>query len=127
MTQIVIDAERAIELLRNRVQGNEDFVYPRLDGDLSCKYESDGCPSCLIGCVLFDTGVSVEDLKNMDLLYEKMIDTDIGSLYALDNLPSNVRITRQAVDIFSAAQSAQDTGLSWGKALEKAEMQYSSK
>lgn len=112
MTEISIDAERALELLRNRIRGNEDFVYPYARE--TCVYVMNDCPSCLIGQVLANAGVNVKDLKAMDSV---SADTDIQSLYETKVLPENLIISEEAVDIFRIAQTAQDQGQTWGQVL----------
>lgn len=119
MTEIVIDAQRALELLRNKVHGNENFVYPY--AGQTCVYVMNDCPSCLIGQVLADAGVSLKDLRVMDTIRELDIDTDIKSLYQADVLSEDLIITEEAVDIFRIAQIAQDQGQAWGDALANAE------
>jgi len=115
VTEIVIDEDRALELLRNRIRGNEDFVYQRHED--MCFYIYDGCPSCLIGQVLHDAGVSIEDLSIMDGNIENGYDTDIASLYLERLLPDNLSLTWPAIQIFVFAQGEQDKGISWGQVL----------
>lgn len=124
MTELVIDENRALELLRNRIQGNEDFVYQRRDN--MCFYVENGCPSCLIGQVLHDVNVSIEDLSIMDGNIENGYDTDIGYLYLERLLPKNLSLTWQAIQIFVFTQGEQDKGISWGQVLADTESWWQS-
>lgn len=124
---IEIDADRAIELLRAEVAGNEDFVYvgPALNfpyNTISCVYEKDGQPCCLIGKVLHTAGVTVEELRTMDAYINEDCDTDILTLYSHNLLPQNLALSDKAVRIFNTAQQVQDKRDPWSVALQRAEL-----
>lgn len=123
---IKIDADRAIELLRAEVAGNEDFVYGSLDPKYhrTCFYEKDGKACCLIAKVLHTAGVTVEELRTMDTYINQDCDTDILTLYSHDLLPQNLALSDKAVRIFSIAQQVQDKRDPWSVALQRAEMVY---
>lgn len=108
----VLTPEKALELLRKaRDLKGADYVYKpetlsatghRLDG---CKYlEPDGSPSCIVGHVFVWAGIAeIEE------------DRDADSLASEYGLPDVVG------DILATAQAEQDSGLTWGEAVEAAE------
>ncbi|WP_037355444.1 hypothetical protein [Amycolatopsis orientalis] len=108
---------KALELLERAVkEKGADYLYPRTytAGLPVCAYERNGKPSCLVGTALSYTGVTVEQLREMDAAGY----ASFARLYMDDRLP--VELTDDAVDVFQAAQTAQDIGDIWGTALEKA-------
>ena len=122
---IFIDGARALDLLAHRVRDHEDFVYtPFKDAPPLCRYQHDGCPSCLIGASLFDAGVPVEVLESFDNFEEVDQDGVASSSAGLGihevRLPEWLTITPKAMAIFQVAQSAQDARNSWGVALQRA-------
>lgn len=121
---IYIDGAKALELLANRVKGHEDVVYTPFETAPSCRYEFEGCPSCLIGGALFDAGVPLEALAELDRVWVDDEDGQNGGTGITEvNLPEGVTLTPQALKIFDAAQRVQDFGLTWSKALKHAEAQ----
>lgn len=114
---IHIDGDRAEQLLTHRVRGYEDLVYRMFDAAPSCRYEHGGCPSCLIGCALFDAGVPLEALRELDSM-----DPDVPGSSSIDGvkLPEGLSITPKALAMFKAAQATQDMGYAWGVALQEA-------
>ncbi|MFC5112650.1 hypothetical protein ACFPN7_01690 [Amycolatopsis halotolerans] len=93
-----------------------DYEYQRVyEGNLPvCAYQRGGCPSCLVGTALAYAGVTVDELRAMDAAGF----AGIGALYMGDRLP--IEMTDDAVDVFQAAQTAQDIGHTWGTALKRA-------
>lgn len=120
---ITIDADRAIELLRQVVEGREDYVYDQ-DGSRSswaiCRYVGTGgdCPDCLIGHVLHLAGVPLDLLA----AHEGAAINDDRLLAALT--AAGFTITLQAAVILAEAQTAQDHQYTWGNALAEAEDVY---
>jgi hypothetical protein len=122
MTDIIfIDTDRAIELLREVVaEFGRDYRYEKVahpHGGEGCLYVNRGECSCLVAHALHRVGVEVEDLSRMDG-YDDNDDTEIGTAYR--RLPPHVELTEGAVQVFAAAQTAQDHGRVWGTALEEA-------
>lgn len=113
----VKSAQAALNLLRAAVEvRGEDYVYAPLalkEGGGVCRYvDNDGCPSCIVGLALALAGADIEDLKELDNRW-------VGVLSA-EYLHEIAPISSEASDIFSAAQSAQDLGKTWGQALREA-------
>ena len=99
--------ETFLEALRECVaEAGEDYVYKG-----SCVYALGGKPSCLIGKALAKLGVPITTLEWMD---------EFGDTSAKSMLPYlgvyNDKVRRMAY----AAQTAQDTGFTWGFALREA-------
>lgn len=118
-----IDARRALELLIDIVdQYGEDTVYEKVplnvggtiiySQGVGCRYQVNGQPSCLVGHVLARAGVSTEALEDMD-----------ASGLSIINSYAAVGDT-DARAVLQAAQSAQDTGATWGEALKNAKAMY---
>ncbi len=135
---ILIDGADALRLLENAVAAKgADYVYPRNEDSItkSCTYARNGEPSCGVGYALHAAGVSTTDLAILDradeLLAQEDADNkdceDIGQYtttigdeairYFLRNT-LDVIITDQAQNVFSAFQTAQDSGEDWGFSLE---------
>lgn len=118
-----------LEQVRNTAEevvlGNEDFVYT--DSNTECQYAKDGHPSCLVGKILFKLGVPIQNLEVLDT---KGICGDSPSFmsgYSLDYLES-IDFTFDddgVIGYLDNLQSEQDSGTSWGKALEKANNELS--
>ncbi|MFJ8818180.1 hypothetical protein [Amycolatopsis thermoflava] len=119
-TEIVIDVDRALQLLREVVaERGADTVYQpvRLGASRpdraplpNCVYAHNGAPSCLVGHALHRAGVPVEDLAKMT-----------GQIDELSWWPESLDVGSDAVEVFLAAQYAQDEGSPWGDALAAAE------
>lgn len=113
-----ITADDALEALRTAVKGREDYVYPwwEAGGSRACKYVRDGAPSCLVGHALHALGIPLDTLTVLDS-YQNGSGVAAGTLP--QHLPSGT-LTVEAAGVFGAAQTAQDTGESWGEALASA-------
>lgn len=115
--RIKITRKKALKLAKERVEKNPDYVYssraqePGSDG-LSCRYEFNGRPDCLVGCVLYDAGVPLSVLRSWDRNAE-------GNLYEV-RLPAYLEITERALVFLQVAQASQDSGDRWGEAFEEA-------
>lgn len=120
-----IDSKKALDLLREAVKGNETFVYKYFEEAPSCRYQHEGNPSCLIGKVLNLAGVPVFELDLMDAIPEPdETDGQIvigGSSINEVTLPEGVVLTPKAMTTLATAQSYQDLGFTWGRALQAAE------
>ena len=91
-----------------------DYVYekrwnPESRGGNGCHYVYNDEPDCLIGKVMIRAGwATIDELKSIE-----------GSRPNKDNKVWP-RLTWPARGILLAAQAAQDSGRTWGKALDKA-------
>jgi hypothetical protein len=107
---IRIDKDRALELLRQVVEGREDFVYPSLV-TVDCVYAHRGKPSCIVGHALVLAGATVKRLAELDGL-------DDGGIRNVE--VEWLALTDEAAQAFGEAQDVQDTGFTWGQALNAA-------
>ena len=87
----------------------EDFVYvipnqEELGSHAACLYVHDDKPSCLIGRVLHDLGMSLEDLSQYEGQDASMPAEAFG-------------VSEHVADALTTAQFVQDTGETWGDAL----------
>lgn len=101
----MISGIQALEALRAVVSGREDYVHQ--DGCVY-KYE-DGTPSCIVGHVLarWDMLDRVDGEGNKTKFSALIGRSGWRGIFSL-----------QAVMALEVAQSLQDTGVSWGKAVE---------
>lgn len=118
---IEITEKIALRLLEQVISGKEDFVYKadqRAEGNTPvCLYVEDGAPSCLVGQVLARAGVSVDVLSSID-------SANSGQSESIDEayLGDDVKIDDDARFVLSKAQVWQDSGFTWGRALEHARL-----
>lgn len=93
---------------------NPDFIYDA--SETGCKYVKDSKPSCLVGHALFRLGVPLDQLKVYDNTNDfsgSAIGTVLlGDLYERDD--------PIAVEKCTVAQKEQDSGASWGTAVQRA-------
>lgn len=139
MSEIVIDGQQAIDLMRRAVaEKGVDFTYVQPDPSKACVYVDTRVdpavatppPSCLVGHALVYAGVDPVLLWAADQgigEYEdeeygetcKTDDTSIGSSGFNEYLNQHgVTLTFEARRIFDQAQHIQDNGSPWGYALE---------
>lgn len=112
---IRIDKDRALQLLREVVQGREDFVYeapPDGSDRPRCVYADGDCPSCVVGHAMSWAGATPEQVRQMDEAKDGGI--DLLKVPWLD-------LNDEARAVFFAAQQLQDNGKTWGAALAAAE------
>ncbi|WP_123788277.1 hypothetical protein [Phytoactinopolyspora halophila] len=107
---IEIDAVRALDLLEREVEGNEEYIYNPVD--FTCHYAHEGQPSCLIGRALYQAGVPVDVLEDMNG-WGVIVAHSIRRILAIHN----VYVTEGALKVFYAAQVRQDVRGRWGEAL----------
>lgn len=124
MTELrTIDVDEALKELERAVnEKGADFIHPG-----PCDYEFGGKPSCLIGHVLFNLGVSAEDLDRMDQPDIAEEDdgtppngTSIGDVAFMLPRMTYFTLTPRAITALAAAQYEQDHGYTWGFALDSA-------
>jgi hypothetical protein len=116
---LIINKDRALELLEQVVEGHEDFVYRADERDeylvptVDCVYVEAGKPSCLVAQALHAGGATIGQLAEMD---DSCEDSGIGSV----DMPSGLLVTQGAREVFGVAQSSQDYGKPWGDCLNEA-------
>lgn len=113
-TQAPMTAQEAYDWLVKAVATrDESYVYvPRAFG--GCVYSYEGKPDCLIGVALVLSGrFTLEELavKNQ---------ANIRAVYR-DEPSFRERISESALNVLSAAQTAQDSQKTWGEALKRAQ------
>lgn len=119
MSVKIVGPKKALALLKKQVKKNgEDFIYSKVNdgyGNPGCVYfdPRTKSPSCIVGHVLADLGVTFDELDSYDL----NSDTDVASLVVEEFLA----ISPATMKVLAAAQVAQDTGRTWGDALKEAE------
>ena len=132
MNEILIDRDKALELLRAKIAGNEEYVDPFGTTGSSCQYTPDpemysgvdknytavyiDYPGCLIGQICHDLGATLDQLRTMDTLGTVPVVVEEGEF--------PFSITNSAAEVFFVAQKAQDQGKPWGDALRDAETEY---
>lgn len=123
--------EQFVSTLRRLVREKPDFVYqlPEIWSDhdqdfvqaTSCQYIEDNheteklCGSCLIGQVLVELGVSMQELFHGD--DGKMNSRGFGHLAHDLGLP----LREEVIDWAAAIQRRQDNNTPWGEALRSAD------
>lgn len=119
MLNIEIDRGKALTLLSGAVEKRgADYIYPNHDQPMGCTYVTEDCtgPDCMVGQALFDAGVPMAILEELDNL-GSITDRDV-----MDRLTAEgVILTPGAYNAFSAAQKRQDKGHTWGNACTAAE------
>lgn len=139
MTRI-INYDEAARLLKEQVQKRgSDYVYTPVtvlddEGyveDESCMYfnPEDGSPSCIVGHVVADLGLTLDTLVEVAterysgasaqyLNNGAIADTLTGALMETERL--DLYFTPSAEKLLRRAQSNQDAGHSWGWAVQRA-------
>lgn len=108
----VLTLDRAKELAQEVVtEFGADYKYPiehkRDDGlKLSCVYVHDGKPSCLVGQILYRHGVSLESLAQYEFSGAGVMTYQV------------TEAENDAVAFLDVMQYYQDSGQTWGNALE---------
>lgn len=98
-----------------------DYVYIEPDDGI-CRYVYKGKPSCLVGHILVRLGAPINAIRvseearlnageglGVDVLLESLTPTWSTLGFTL---------TAQAVEVLAAVQNTQDTGRTWGQALD---------
>lgn len=122
-TEVLSLLQRAVDLK------GPDYIYPRdysrdYSGELICRYAKDGRPDCIVGHVLAWIGIPLEEMEADDDPTKpngELSEGTIGGLFWKIKALHGITFTRRAQRMLSLAQSDQDGGLPWGKALEGAE------
>lgn len=112
-----IDGEQALALIDKAIEkrGGETIV-------AVCRYEYGGEPCCVVGTALATAGVRLDVLQRMD--GEMGVGGGgIRNAVVLNHLATraDVLLTKDAVNVFGAAQYAQDMQQPWAAARAEAE------
>lgn len=114
----VIGTEQVLALLDRVVQAKgADYVYPGISGDMCYNFETQGAPSCIVGHVLAELGVT------KDQAAEVRVDGSAGvndTVEALVKAGWKYTFSIGAVAVLYKAQNVQDQRQSWGEALAAA-------
>lgn len=115
----------------SRIQGiidvaGADHVYVRRDDrNVPCLYACEGKPDCIVGHLLVQLGIPVEDLEynpsfepgtKYDLSTE-----GIGTHFQHLHINRNISFDREGEQFLRVLQSEQDSELSWGEAFINAQ------
>lgn len=116
---MILNTERVVDLLQEvMTEKGEGYVYPHIPnavGGVGCRYEYQGAPSCLVGHVLYRAGWPVEVLKFLD-----ESGSSARELWCID-VPEGIDIvTQKAAEVLELAQTYQDSGDTWGFAVQRA-------
>jgi hypothetical protein len=104
----------------------EDYVYERptfkLTNDITinaCAYFTpEGRPSCIVGHVLADLGHTIDDLDAPKMSPDGTFNTGATASMAMDYL--GYELDEKTRSLLSIAQDYQDSGGTWGHAVETA-------
>lgn len=124
MKEIKVTVTTVHDLLRKAVElkgGN--YVYPTYKGTaLGCYYAKDGQPDCIVGHVLFDLGVPIEDMSDNTEGVAGRVSAGIIGIHR-DYLHSRYGLDFDNVawEMLCSAQCVQDNRDTWGEALKSAE------
>jgi hypothetical protein len=112
LTTLTYDDHRFIQAMRDVVaERGPDFVYPNewrrdeLDG---CRYVYDGRPACIIGAALARMGVPLDVLSDHE-----------GREASFVMRRAGLDVSDLVRDAAVVTQSAQDTGVDWGRVLNR--------
>jgi hypothetical protein len=98
-------------------EAGEGFVYTQRyrEGELDsgCEYAWQGKPDCVIGHLLVELGVPVEDMGEGKVFDGNTIDYYGPKL----DLDYSITFDSKAVDLMNIFQADQDNGIPWGEAL----------
>jgi len=109
----IVTSDEAHRLLQNAIKlKGGDYVYKNEFASCSNFKNETDVPQCIVGHVLHSLGLGYNDCGDGTIL------GTIGRLR--DNRPE-IKFTRSAVLLLQIAQTAQDTGASWGSAVASAE------
>lgn len=114
----VIPTEKVTEAIRKIVAESPDFIYRGYSGGLYGYADDEGNPSCLVGCVLAEVAPDL-----LARLHEGEKIADESAVFSLTSLASlgvyELPFKRRTMRALYCAQAAQDTGYSWGVALDR--------
>lgn len=109
--------QKIISAVRKRAEDDPNFIYkPPNDGNNGCVYVSDGQPSCLIGCGLWDAGLIGPEFEGLETNRIGIAALEDGPCQQLNLILDEV----EQIWIFRV-QAYQDGGHTWGDALRLAD------
>lgn len=116
-----VTIEQVTETIREIVKGNEDYVYEDAEGGEYCTYSTpDGAPSCIVGHVI--NRLAPEKFESIHLSEwseEGVFGVNFGaSIYDYSADEAANEVLQYAL---RRAQMVQDSGGTWGQALEEYE------
>lgn len=122
---MILDADGAIRSLREVVySAGPDYVYERVEAyglGGACVNFYNGQPSCIVGQVFGLLGLTAEKAEELNIAGRTIASVACELLNRSD---FEWDFSSAAVGILVTAQDCQDTGSTWGKALEAAEARY---
>jgi hypothetical protein len=110
-----INKKQAVALLEYTVQRvGADTVYADRETTVyGCRYTTeDGTPLCIIGEIF---------ISELGLDWEPLVDVNKDDVRTATDAVYPGMFSKKAVEILQMAQDQQDSGSSWGHALEKAQ------
>jgi|SRR5690242_2954032 len=128
--KVVIDLEQALELLRDaRDERGFEYVDPGSGEGMGCynvtkEYKDDEgnelpepvlCPSCIAGTVFSYAGVPLEFLYK----HNGTVNSTVVAIQG--ELEEEFEVTPEAAAVLRVAQREQDSGKSWGVAVDAAQ------
>lgn len=106
--------QKVREVLDAVVNPEPERVDRRAEADtMACRYVENGCPSCLVGVILYRLGFSVGRLKMLDRAAQ-------GEPILLHGSGLDRYFTPLAFELLCYLQRSNDAGLTWGKSRENA-------
>lgn len=119
------DYDETLSLLRAAVElKGEDYVYVNPDGEVAsddgsitdCFYVDNGsgeaAPSCIVAHVFHAMGIPVLDMLKIE---GSSVNSDVTEDLLRDN---SIQVTPRATRLLYSAQDLQDSGHTWGVAVE---------
>lgn len=109
----MINKTRAIELLEKAVElKGSEYVDPKSELAAGCSYADGDTCGCIVGTAFYINGATISQLLRMDVEAGNVVD------YSNDELPEE--LTKSAKWTFYEAQMHQDSGKTWGNAVDRA-------
>lgn len=122
---MILDGARAISNLRAVVfEAGPDYVYKRVEAyglGGACVNFHNGQPSCIVGQVFGLLGLTAEKAEELGVAGTTIA---LISCELLNRSDFEWSFTPAAVGVLMTAQDYQDSGSSWGQALQAAKRRY---
>lgn len=120
----VYDEAKVLEVAEEIVnEFGHDYIYVKPPSNL-CQYVHEGQPSCLVGQILVRLGAQVDVLEVPEHYSIIQNGHGLGVTEFLTQLAPTTEtlgftLTRNAIAVLECIQNTQDTGNTWGRALEE--------